>query len=88
MTKILHQQRLLLELLKMSGDIGAPDKDDGTILYQTLIESRNKGWITLTPFGAGVDKAAITDSGRAAIKESRKVQVENPGGERRRPPRS
>lgn len=69
MAKILPQQRLFLELLIMSGDIGVPDKDDGTVLFRTLKECEDAGWITLNHFGAGFDKAAITAKGRMAAKK-------------------
>lgn len=68
MTEILPQQRLLLELISMSGDIAVPSEDDGTVLFRTLRECVNKGWITLSGFGAGFDKAHITDGGRARLK--------------------
>ena len=68
MSKILPQQRLLLELLVMSGDIAVPSKDDATMLYRTMMECHDNGWLTLSPFGAGYDKAHITDSGRIACK--------------------
>lgn len=84
MMKILHQQRLLLEVLSMSGNIAVPDKDNGTILFQTLIEAKDAGWITLSPFGTGFDMATITDVGRAAIKDCRKAKPEKLEVERRR----
>lgn len=68
----------------MSGNIAVSDKNDGTILYRTLQESKHAGWITLTPFGTGFDKAAITDFGRLAIRDCRNVQAGHPGQERRR----
>lgn len=64
MSTILPQQRLLLELIVMSGDIAVPSQDNGTMLYRTLKECVDHGWITLSPFGAGFDKAHITDQGR------------------------
>lgn len=64
MSSILPQQRLLLELIVMSGDIAVPAEDNGTVLYRTLRECVDKGWITLSPFGAGFNKAHITDPGR------------------------
>ena len=85
MPDILPQQRLLLELLSMSGNIAVPDQDNGTLLYKTLIECKRKGWIILTPFGAGFNKSEITQAGRAMIK-NRRTREENPTGiERRRP---
>ena len=69
MAGALPQQTLLLELLMMSGDIAVPDSDNGTVLYRTLKECEASGWLELKQFGAGFDKASITDSGRLAGKE-------------------
>lgn len=78
MTKILHQQQLLLELLCMSGNIAVTESNDGTILRKTLMETKAAGWITLTPFGKGFDMAAITDFGRRVIEGCLSVQAESP----------
>ena len=88
MAGILPQQRLLLELLSMSGNIAVPDVDNGSLLYRTLQECKANLWITLSPFGAGFNKASITDSGRNAIKDRRKEQSDTPTVDRRRPPAS
>ncbi|MEG3618425.1 hypothetical protein V5T82_08175 [Magnetovibrio sp. PR-2] len=84
MPEILHQQRLLLELLIKSGDIGVPDVDDGTLLFRTLQECIDHGWITMGHFGAGVDIVKITDAGRAAVKDRRGSGHGFPGTDRRR----
>ncbi len=55
----------------MSGNIGVPDKDNGSLLYRTLLECRNVGWITLKTIAAGYSEAAITEAGRAAIQGRR-----------------
>ena len=68
MSNILPQQRLLLELILMVGDVAVPSEDNGTVLYKTLEECKRKGWVTLSMFGAGFNKAHITDSGRIAAK--------------------
>lgn len=68
MATVLPQQRLLLELIVMSGDTAVPAEDNGTVLYRTLKECERNGWLTLNPFGAGFDKATITDAGREAAK--------------------
>jgi len=67
----LPQQTLLLDLLMMSGDIAVPDSDNGTVLFRTLKECESKGWLRLSHFGAGFDKASITDSGRRVMKMTR-----------------
>lgn len=68
MATVLPQQRLLLELIVMSGDTAVPAEDNGTLLYRTLKECERNGWLTLSPFGAGFDKASVTASGREAAK--------------------
>lgn len=70
MSTVLPQQRLLLELILMSGDIAVPSEDNGTVLFKTLEECKRKGWITLSLFGAGFNKAHITESGRVAARPS------------------
>lgn len=68
LTEVLPQQQLLLELIRMSGDIAVPAEDDGTVLFRTLQECRDKGWITLSAFGAGFNKAHITELGRVVAR--------------------
>jgi hypothetical protein len=84
MNKILPQQRLLLELLIMSGNIAVPDNDNGTLLFKTLGECKDAGWITLTLFGAGYNKAEITPAGRMMIRDRRNIAKDSPTEERRR----
>ncbi|MBT3992378.1 MAG: hypothetical protein HOG95_12315 [Rhodospirillaceae bacterium] len=64
MSQILPQQKLLLELLIMSGDIGMSDSGEHEILDRTLQECVDANWVTLSSFGAGFNKASITDEGR------------------------
>lgn len=68
MTDILPQQKLLLELLVMSGDIAVSDDIDGTILSRTLQECRDKGWVVTKIFGAGFNKTSITEAGRGMVR--------------------
>ena len=68
MAKILPQQQLLLELIILSGDIGVPDADDTSILFRTMKECKESGWITESRFGAGFNKLSITDYGRTMAK--------------------
>lgn len=68
MTNVLPQQRLLLELIAQSGDIAVPSSDNGTVLYRTLKECEAEGWLKIKPFGAGFDKASVTDLGRTVSK--------------------
>ncbi|MBT3238616.1 MAG: hypothetical protein HOK06_02095 [Rhodospirillaceae bacterium] len=67
MSEPLPQQTLLLELLMMSGDIAVPDSNNGTLLYSTLKECEANKWLELTRFGAGFDKARITEIGRNLV---------------------
>ncbi len=66
MSQVLPQQKLLLELLIMSGEIAVNGKFEGTILWRTLMECRTAGWILWTEIGSGYYKAVITQKGRAA----------------------
>lgn len=68
MADILPQQKLLLELLVMSGDIAVSDDIKGTILDRTLKECRQKGWVETKVFGAGFNKTSITETGRTVVK--------------------
>lgn len=68
MADILPQQRLFLELLVKSGDIGVSDTDDGSMLYRTMKECEKAGWVTVKGFCPGFDKAAITAIGRNKVK--------------------
>ena len=68
MQDILPQQKLLLELLVMSGDIAVADNLNGTILERTLEECERKGWVTHKKFGAGFNKTSITPAGRRIVK--------------------
>ena len=45
MAMLLPKQRLLLELLIMSGDIALADDIAGTILERTTGECERKGWV-------------------------------------------
>lgn len=65
MSDVLPQQKLLLELLIMSGDIAIADDISGTILERTLDECEKKGWVARSQFGAGFHKTTITPLGRS-----------------------
>jgi len=64
MKKVLPQQRLLLELIVQSGDIAVPAEDNDTVLYRTLMECKDAGWLMIKPHGSGFNMASITDLGR------------------------
>jgi hypothetical protein len=84
MAELLHQQRLLLELLVKSGNIAVSDTDDGTLLYVTMKECERKGWLTQSQFGAGFNQAVITDAGRRKVKNRRGTRTAKPGVDKRR----
>lgn len=66
-SEVLPQQRLLLELIAMSGDIAILTLQDESILWRTLRECRDRGWLRLTLISTGVHKATLLDSGRALV---------------------
>ena len=67
MSDLLPQQQLVLELLRMSGDIGVTEQRHQTTLWRTLGECRAKGWITIGEVSPGVHSVALTPSGRRRI---------------------
>ena len=70
MSKILPQQHLLLELLVMSGKTAVSTSDRNTILWRTLGECEDAGWLTMEKGIAGYEAAEITEAGRAALKSA------------------
>ncbi len=64
--EVLPQQRLVLELIMMSGDIGVPESDEDTILWRTLRECVEAGWITLTEISPNIHRVSVTAIGRMA----------------------
>ena len=67
MSTLLPQQQLVLELLRMSGEIGVTDQSRDTILWRTLRECRAKGWITTTEVSPGLHSVSLTAHGRRRI---------------------
>ena len=67
MADLLPQQQLVLELLRMSGEIGVTDQPTETILWRTLHECRAKHWLTVTEVSPGVHSVALTALGRRII---------------------
>lgn len=57
----------MLELLRMSGEIGVTEQSQQTILWRTLTECRAKGWITVSEVSPGVHSVALTPHGRRKI---------------------
>ena len=69
---LLPQQQLVLELLRMSGEIGVMESAEGTILWRTLQECRQAHWIAWKEVSPGVFSVSLTASGRRALETSGK----------------
>jgi hypothetical protein len=67
LSRLLPQQQLVLELLRMSGDIGVTEAARGTILWRTLDECRRSGWITKNEVSPGVFSVSLTAPGRREL---------------------
>ncbi len=67
MAKTLPQQQLLLELLHMSGEIAILGEADDSVLWRTLHECRDHGWVKLTAISDTGQRAEITSIGRMAM---------------------
>jgi hypothetical protein len=64
---LLPQQQLVLELLRMSGEIGVTEQPRETILWRTVRECRAKGWVTIAQVSPGVHSVALTQLGRRKL---------------------
>ncbi|MBL6959387.1 MAG: hypothetical protein ISR52_10430 [Rhodospirillales bacterium] len=67
MPQIMPQQKLLLELLVISGDIAVPDKPADTTLWRTINECKELGWLTVREVTPGYFRVIVTDGGRRVI---------------------
>ena len=67
MAAVLPQQRLLLELLVVSGDFAGPSPDGDTLLWRTLKECEESGYLSLREISPGIHRVSITPSGRFQI---------------------
>jgi hypothetical protein len=54
----------------MSRDIAVSDGGNHEILDRTLKECVDAKWVSLNTFGAGFNKASITDEGRSVVTDS------------------
>lgn len=61
---VLPQQRLLLQLIAMSGDIAITNVGPQSILWRTLRECVDNGWIEVHGISPGVHKATLLPEGR------------------------
>ena len=64
MSRLLPQQQLVLELLRMSGEVAVMESAGGTILWRTLQECRHHLWITWSEVSPGVFSVSLTAAGR------------------------
>ena len=67
---LLPQQQLVLELLRMSGEIAVLESAEGTILWRTLQECRNKLWIIQEEVSPGVFSVSLTAAGRRQLESA------------------
>lgn len=74
MTTLLPQQQLVLELLRMSGEIAVTEQTAETILWRTLRECRAKHWVTITEVSPSVHSVALTVQGRRTVEALSKAQ--------------
>ncbi len=65
---VLPQQRLLLELLCMSGDIAVPLDSEDSILWRTLYECQDEGWVRVREIGSGMHRVSVTAVGRVIVR--------------------
>src|SRR3546814_5803514 len=72
---LLPQQQLVLELLRMSGDIAVTEQPQQTILWRTLRECRAKGWITTTEVSPEVHSVALTPRGRRRVEDRKSTRL-------------
>lgn len=66
MAKVLPQQKLLLELITVSGEIAVPGPPDESLLWRTLDECKKAGWLILHEISPDVFKVTITIRGKGA----------------------
>jgi hypothetical protein len=67
MVSLLPQQRLILELLVMSGEIAVPATPDDSILWRTVDECLGQRWIVRREVGGGFCKVDATPIGRSVL---------------------
>ena len=61
---VLPQQRLLLQLVAMSGDIAVTNVAPDCILRRTLRECEQRGWVEIKEISPGVHKVTLRAPGR------------------------
>ncbi len=65
---MLPQQRMLLELLTMSGDIAVPRDNKDSILWRTLDECVQHRLVELDEINDHICRISVTALGRASLK--------------------
>ncbi|SDD98462.1 hypothetical protein [Rhodospira trueperi] len=61
---VLPQQRLLLQLVAMSGDIAITNVRPSSILWRTLRECVDRGWVEAVQISPGVHRVTMLPAGR------------------------
>jgi len=61
---VLPQQRLLLQLVAMSGDIAVTHVPPESILWRTLRECQTHGWVRISEISPKVHKVTLRTLGR------------------------
>ena len=67
-TQVLPQQKLLLELIAVSGELSVPEQPPGSLLWKTLQECTQSRWINMRETRPGTHSVRITAAGREAGK--------------------
>jgi len=70
---VLPQQRLLLQLVAMSGDIAVTNTPKTSILWRTLTECIARGWVDCREISPGVFHVTLRQEGRLI------ARTEDPG---------
>ena len=70
MTPVLPQQKLLLQILVMSGQLAVPSEPKDTSMWQILEECRAKQWIRMSELNPEFTTVEITEVGRLALKSA------------------
>ncbi|MBF0391972.1 MAG: hypothetical protein HQL38_04760 [Alphaproteobacteria bacterium] len=66
--KTLPQQRLMLEILRMTGDVAITAPPDQSLIWRTLRECEQEGWLVTKQINPTLWKASLTEKGRALAK--------------------
>lgn len=67
-SQIMPQQKLLLELISVSGELSVPVQAAESLLWKTLQECDRSRWINMRETQPGMHNVRITAAGREAGK--------------------